>query len=93
MRDNNRIPFTTSHEIARTIQRGQVVMVVKPGSPMVTETNVDEYAKDWCEWGLVDGFGSDWVEIRMVNPAVKPPKLTDEVRRVGYDDIAAIMPK
>ena len=85
-----KIPFTNSDEIAQNLKKGQVVMLVRPNAPDLTEDNINGYAEAWMELGVVRRrINDDRVLIALVSPLTR--KLTGELRSVTFDDIAGIM--
>jgi hypothetical protein len=80
-----KIPFTSSEQIARTIKRGDVVIMMKPNTPAPTGENIAYYAALYAEFGVVITRHTDGVSVLMVNHSTMRP--TAEKRRVKWDDI------
>jgi hypothetical protein len=99
MEIHNGIPFTDSDEIARNIKKGQVVVIPRPGVPdpeqmsaeMDAGGSMEAFVTRWFEWGCVVAWGPDWVKVRMCIMLNNRPTITNEYRRIGYDDIGGIM--
>jgi len=80
-----KIPFTSSKQIARTIKRGDVVIMMKPNTPAPTGENIAYYAALYAEFGVVIKRQTDGVSVLMFNQSTMGP--TGEKRRVKWDDI------
>jgi hypothetical protein len=93
------IPLTDSDEIARNIEKGQVVVIPRPGIPdpeqmaeeMEAGGSMKAFVARWFEFGCIVGWGPDWVKVRICEMRNNRPFITNEYRRIGYNDIGGIM--